>query len=218
MLNLRKGKIVSKFGVSRGLLKKKRLEDVNLPGQNKLFSDKSICPYYKVLWYKSKKLYSFGEIFSFIFAVTQSRSKSVKTVPRCTEQMLMNSVNIFLILIYRHRNVLNKYILVSTEFIILLLCCFSLLCFNFLEFLFSLVLLVGNNHFFIAHFYNSCAFFLSINSYWLSVSPFKGTLIALLIVLCLGFVKSRIQLEQMTNCDNLLLHESKYFFVYKYLL
>ena len=154
----------------------------------------------------------------FIFAVTQSRSQSVKTIPRCTEQMLMNSVNIFLILIYRHRNVLNKSILVSTEFIILLLCCFSLLCFNFLECLFSLVLLVGNNHFFIAHFYNSCAFFLSINSYWLSVSPFKGTLIALLIVLCLGFVKSRIQLEQMTNCDNLLLHESKYFFVNTYLL
>ena len=132
----------------------------------------------------------------FIFAVTQSRSKSVKTVPRCTEQMLMNSVNIFLILIYRHRNVLNKYILVSTEFIILLLCCFSLLCFNFLECLFSLVLLVGNNHFFIAHFYNSCAFFLSINSYWLSVSPFKGTLIALLIVLCLGLSNLEFNLNR----------------------
>ena len=216
MLNLRKGKIVSKFGVSRGLLKKKRLEDVNLSGQNKLFSDKSICPYYKVLWYKSKKLYSFGKIFSFY--IRGDLIKSVKTIPRCTEQMLMNSVNIFLILIYRHRNVLNKYILVSTEFIILLLCCFSLLCFNFSECLFSLVLLVGNNHFFTAHFYNSCTFFLSINSYWLSVSPFKGTLIALLIVLCLGFVKSRIQLEQMTICDNLLLHESKYFFVNTYLL
>ena len=218
MLNLRKGKIVSQFGVSRGLLKKKRLEDVNLPGQNKHFSDKSICPYYKVLWYKSKKLYSFGEIFSFYIRGDTIKIKVSEDSSPLYRANVEEFGKYFPDINHRHRNVLNKYILVSTEFIILLLCCFSLLCFNFLECLFSLVLLVGNNHFFIAHFYNSCAFFLSINSYWLSVSPFKGTLIALLIVLCLGFVKSRIQLEQMTNCDNLLLHESKYFFVKTYLL
>ena len=31
------------------------MEAVNLPGQNKLFINKNLCPYYKVLWCKIKK-------------------------------------------------------------------------------------------------------------------------------------------------------------------
>ena len=46
-------------------LQKIKMEDVNLPGQNKLFINRSLCPYYKVLWSKSKKLHSLGKIFSF---------------------------------------------------------------------------------------------------------------------------------------------------------
>ena len=41
------------------------MEDVNLPGQNKLFINRSLCPCYKVLWSKSKKLHSLGKVFSF---------------------------------------------------------------------------------------------------------------------------------------------------------
>ena len=41
------------------------MEDVDLPGQNKLFKNKNLCPYYKVLWSKSKKLHGLGKINSF---------------------------------------------------------------------------------------------------------------------------------------------------------
>ena len=52
-------------------LQKIKMEDVNLPGQNKLFINRSLCPYYKVLWSKSRKLHSFGKIFSlYIFSDT----------------------------------------------------------------------------------------------------------------------------------------------------
>ena len=45
--------------------------------------DQSLCPYYKVIWAKSKKLRSLGKIHSFLFRVTQLRSESAKIVPRC---------------------------------------------------------------------------------------------------------------------------------------
>ena len=41
------------------------MEDVNLPGQNKLFINRSLCLYYKALWSKSKKRHSLDKIFSF---------------------------------------------------------------------------------------------------------------------------------------------------------
>ena len=47
------------------VLQKIKIEDVNLPGQNKLLINRILCPYYKVLWSKSKKLHSLGKIFSF---------------------------------------------------------------------------------------------------------------------------------------------------------
>ena len=46
-------------------LRKMKMEDVDLLGQNKLFINKNLCPYYKVLWSKSKKLHSLGKINSF---------------------------------------------------------------------------------------------------------------------------------------------------------
>ena len=47
-------------------LQKIKTEDVDLPGQNKLFINKNLCPYYKVLWSKSRKLHSLGKINSFL--------------------------------------------------------------------------------------------------------------------------------------------------------
>ena len=44
------------------------MEDVDLPGQNKLFINKNLCPYYKELWSKSKKLDSLGKISSFFIS------------------------------------------------------------------------------------------------------------------------------------------------------
>ena len=49
-------------------LRKIKMEDVGLPGQNKLFINKNLCPYYKVLWSKSKKLHSLGKINSFFIS------------------------------------------------------------------------------------------------------------------------------------------------------
>ena len=46
-------------------LQKIKMEDVNLLGQNKLFINRSLCPYYKVLCPKSKKLHSLGKMSSF---------------------------------------------------------------------------------------------------------------------------------------------------------
>ena len=45
-------------------LRKIKMEDVGLSGQNNCFINKNLCPYYKVLWSKSKKLHSL--IVSFI--------------------------------------------------------------------------------------------------------------------------------------------------------
>ena len=36
---------------------KVKMEDVDLPGHNKLFINRNLCPYYKVLSSKSKKLH-----------------------------------------------------------------------------------------------------------------------------------------------------------------
>ena len=44
------------------------MENVHLPGQNKLFINKNLCPYYKVLWSKSKRLHSLCKINSFFIS------------------------------------------------------------------------------------------------------------------------------------------------------
>ena len=65
--------------VKKDLQKVKR-EDLDLPGSGKLFINKSLCPYYKVLQSKSMKLPNFGKIHSFLSLVTQSKSKLMKIV------------------------------------------------------------------------------------------------------------------------------------------
>ena len=44
------------------------MEDVDLTGSNKLFISRSLCPYYKVLWSKSKKLHNLSQIHSFFIS------------------------------------------------------------------------------------------------------------------------------------------------------
>ena len=43
------------------------MEDLDLPGNGKLFINTSLCPYYKILWSKNKKLQNTGKIHSFFF-------------------------------------------------------------------------------------------------------------------------------------------------------
>ena len=51
------------WSVKKGL-KKLTAKDFELPGNNKVFINRSLCQYYKMLWSKSKKLYSLSKIHS----------------------------------------------------------------------------------------------------------------------------------------------------------
>ena len=63
-------------------LQKLKMEDVDLPGINKLFINRNLCPYYKVLWSKSKKLLNLVKNHVFVSLVRLSKSKSMKVVLR----------------------------------------------------------------------------------------------------------------------------------------
>ena len=43
-------------------LQKLKMEDIGLTGDNKVFINHSLCPYYRVLWSKSKLLLNMGKI------------------------------------------------------------------------------------------------------------------------------------------------------------
>ena len=45
-----------------------KMEDIDIPGQNKLFINKNLYPCCKVIWSKSKKLHSLGKINSFFIS------------------------------------------------------------------------------------------------------------------------------------------------------
>ena len=49
-------------------LKKLILEELELPGNSKPFINRRFCPYYKMLWSKSKKLYNLSKIHSFFIS------------------------------------------------------------------------------------------------------------------------------------------------------
>ena len=59
------------------------MEDLELHRNNKLFINRSLCPYYKMLWSTSKKLHSLSKIHSFLFLVTRSKSRSMEIAHRC---------------------------------------------------------------------------------------------------------------------------------------
>ena len=49
-------------------LKKLIMEDLELPGNNKLFINRSLCSCYKILWSKSKELHSLSKIHRFFIS------------------------------------------------------------------------------------------------------------------------------------------------------
>ena len=65
MVNSQKRKDCQQVWSVKKEFQKIKMTDVNLSGQNKLYIDTGLFPYYKALWSKSKKLHSLGEIFSF---------------------------------------------------------------------------------------------------------------------------------------------------------
>ena len=69
-----KGQTIIKFGkrkVSRQVLSvrkdlnKVKMSDIDLTGQSTLYINQSLCPYYRMLWSKTKTLYKKGKIDSF---------------------------------------------------------------------------------------------------------------------------------------------------------
>ena len=56
-------------------LKNHKMEDFSLPGQGKIFINSSLCPYYKMLWSKSKELLTLGKINSFYISNTTIKIK-----------------------------------------------------------------------------------------------------------------------------------------------
>ena len=64
------------------------MEDVDLPHQNKLFINKNLCPYHKVLWSKSKKLHSLGKINSFFVSGDTAKIKVSENSPPLSLRIL----------------------------------------------------------------------------------------------------------------------------------
>ena len=64
-------------------LKKFIMEDLELPGNNKLFINRSLCPYYKMLWFKSKKLHSLSKIHSFFTSGGTIKIRVIEKSSRC---------------------------------------------------------------------------------------------------------------------------------------
>ena len=46
-------------------LRKVKLEDIGLRGSNSIFINTFCCPYYRMLWSKSKRLHDLGKIYNF---------------------------------------------------------------------------------------------------------------------------------------------------------
>ena len=77
-------------------LQKSKMEDLDLSGSNELFINISLCPHYKVLWSKSKKLHSHGKIHGFfIFSDTIKIKINEYSVPLSVTQFY-NFRNYFL--------------------------------------------------------------------------------------------------------------------------
>ena len=83
---------------------------VDLPGQNKLFINKNLCPYYKVLWSKiKKKLHSLGKINSlFILRDTIMINVNENSLPSSITHIDDFRKNFPDIVICHHLNVLFK--------------------------------------------------------------------------------------------------------------
>ena len=50
-------------------LNKVKMSDIDLTGQSTLYINQSLCPYYRMLWSKTKTFYQKGKIDSFFVSI-----------------------------------------------------------------------------------------------------------------------------------------------------
>ena len=89
-------------------LRKVKMEDVELPGHNKLFINRNLCPYYTVLWSKSKKLHILGKINSFFISCDSIEIKVSENRMPLSITHVNDFGKYFPTLICRHPSVLFK--------------------------------------------------------------------------------------------------------------
>ena len=89
-------------------LKKLTMEDLELPGNSKLFINRSLCSYYKMLWSKSKKLHSLSKLHSFFISGDTIKIRVNKNSLLLSVTHFDDLVNIFLMLICHHRHAQGK--------------------------------------------------------------------------------------------------------------
>ena len=61
-------------------LKDLTADDLDLPRGTKIFVNQSLCPYYRILWSKTKRLQSVGKINSFFISGGTVKIKLMRTV------------------------------------------------------------------------------------------------------------------------------------------
>ena len=99
-----KGQTIIKFGkrkVSRQVfsvrkdLNKVKMSDIDLTGQSTLSINQSLCPYYRMLWSKTKTLYQKGKIDSFYVSNGNVKIRLQESARRITISHTQNFINIF---------------------------------------------------------------------------------------------------------------------------
>ena len=50
-------------------LKHLKMQEVGLPGNRSIFINTSLCPYYRMLWSKCKRLHDLGKISNFYISI-----------------------------------------------------------------------------------------------------------------------------------------------------
>ena len=56
-------------------LEKVKIQDIGLTGNQSIFINTSLTPYYQMLWSKCKRLHELGNVTNFTFLVIQKRLK-----------------------------------------------------------------------------------------------------------------------------------------------
>ena len=105
IVTLSKRKVCQDIWSIKNVLQRLTMEDLKLPGSNKLFINRSLCPYYKMLWCKNKKLHSLSEIFSLFISGDMIKIKvNENSSPLSITHFNHTSVNILLMFICHHRH------------------------------------------------------------------------------------------------------------------
>ena len=89
-------------------LKKLDLNEVDLPENSMVFVNESLCPYYRVLWAKSKRLHTLGKINNFYFSngaikIRINENSEPISITHCTVQILASILQMLICLLQVNR-------------------------------------------------------------------------------------------------------------------